>query len=549
MTGIRGNDKGRKREYRGSIALRTISGIVLLLIVFALVIGYIGIRRFSDAILEQYSRDGLLTAETAANIIDGDDLHRLRLSNGDTAEYRKVYNELQSLCNSSDSAFIYVIQPDTFDYNHIRFLFSTINYNSDFKQYEFGYIRKTTNDEYKRKYRMLYEGSSHQEIVVRDKGYIETDKHITAMVPIRGSDNTVKAILCVQRQLDVLAKARAEFVRSILTVLIMLLTLVILGQSLYLHATLIDPLHKITNEAQRFAVENIRTGKKLSESIRTRDEIGQLAGSIDQMEERIQDYVEDITRITAERERIGAELTLAARIQENVLPNEFPAFPGRNEFDIYASMKPAKEIGGDFYDYYLVNDDQLAVVMADVAGKGIPAALFMMACKLIIKNYAMTGLSPAGILEAANDQISSGNHEEMFVTVWLGILDLKTGIMTAANAGHEYPVLKKPDGEFELLKDQHGFVIGAMEGMTYTDYEIDMRSGAKLFLYTDGLPEAQAADKSFFGIERTIEVLNLHKDASPADLLKEMSAAAGEFKSDAPQFDDLTMLCIESMIG
>lgn len=549
MTGIRGDNKGRKREYRGSIALRTISGIVLLLIVFALVIGYIGIRRFSAAILEQYSRDGLLTAETAANIIDGDDLHRLRLSNGDTAEYRKVYNELQSLCNSSDSAFIYVIQPDTFDYNHIRFLFSTINYNSDFTQYEFGYIRKTTNDEYKRKYRMLYEGSSHQEIVVRDKGYIETDKHITAMVPIRGSDNTVKAILCVQRQLDVLAKARAEFVRSILTVLIMLLTLVILGQSLYLHATLIDPLHKITNEAQRFAVENIRTGKKLSESIRTRDEIGQLAGSIDQMEERIQDYVEDITRITAERERMGAELTLAARIQENVLPNEFPAFPGRNEFDIYASMKPAKEIGGDFYDYYLVNDDQLAVVMADVAGKGIPAALFMMACKLIIKNYAMTGLSPAGILEAANDQISSGNHEEMFVTVWLGILDLKTGIMTAANAGHEYPVLKKPDGEFELLKDQHGFVVGAMEGMTYTDYEIDMRSGAKLFLYTDGLPEAQAPDKSFFGIERTIEVLNLHKDASPADLLKEMSAAAGEFKSDAPQFDDLTMLCIESMIG
>ncbi len=539
----------KNKKIRGrSIAVRTISGVVVLLIVFALIVSFIGYQRFSSAILDQYSQDGLLTAETAATIIDGDDLYRLRNSKGDSGEYRKVFNELQSLCNSSDSAFIYVIQPDTFDYNHIRFVFSTANYDIDFEPYEFGYLRQTTNDEYKEKYRKLYNGSSHREIVVRDRGYIETDKHITAMVPIRGSDNKVKAILCVQRQLDVLDKVRNDFVNRVTAVLVILLILVILGQSLYLHLTIIDPLQKITNEAKRFAVENIRTGKKLSESIRNRDEIGTLASSIDQMEERINDYVDDITRITAERERIGVELNLASRIQENMLPSEFPAFPDRSEFDIFASMKPAKEVGGDFYDFYLVDEDHLAVVMADVAGKGVPAALFMMASKLIIKNYVMMGLSPAEALRAANDQISRGNREEMFVTVWLGILDLRTGIMTAANAGHEYPVVKSPGGFFEILKDDHGFVVGGVEGVKYNNYEIDMHDGVTLFLYTDGLPEAQDPDKKFFGIDRAVDVLNAHRDDSPEELLRSVSAATEAFEAGTPQFDDMTMLCLKSMI-
>lgn len=540
--------KQQNSKRRGSIAFRTISGIVILLIVFALIVGFVGYERFTNAILDQYSEGGLLTAETAAAIIDGDDLYRMSMSNGDTSAYRKVYNELQSLCNSTDSEFIYVIQPDTTDYGHIRFLFSITNYESAFSPYEFGYLRETTNDEYKEKYRKLYSGSSRREVVIRDSGYIETDKHITAMVPIRGSDNTVKAILCVQRQLDVLASVRESYVNRVILLLILLATFVIFGQSLYLHLTLIEPLQKITAEAQRFAVENVKTEGKLSDVISNDDEIGVLAGSIDQMEERIQDYISDITRITAERERIGVELNLAARIQENMLPREFPAFPDRKEFDIYASMTPAKEVGGDFYDYFLIDDDHLAVVIADVSGKGIPAALYMMVSMIIIRNQAMTGISPAEILSAANDQLSGNNQEEMFVTVWLGILDLKTGIMTAANAGHENPVLKHPGGYYEVVEDKHGFVVGGIEGTVYSDYTIELQKGSRLFVYTDGLAEAQSPDGSFFRTERVIDTLNAHRDASPEELLKEMRSAAETFAGGAPQFDDLTMLCIESMI-
>ena len=533
------------KNYKKSIAFRSISGIVALLVIFAGIMGYIGYDGFHDSTLEQYEEGALLTAQTAADIIDGEDLYRYVQSNGQSGDYKEAFNELQTLCNSSGSAFIYVIQPDQTDYGHIKFILSVSNYEMDFVPYEFGYVRKTTNDEYREKYRSLYEQRTFSEFVVRDKGEIETDPHITALIPLRGSDNKVKGILCVQRQLDELKSIRNEFVNRVLFALILLSFLVIVGQSAYLHRTLLDPLSKIIDEAQRFARENVRGGKKLTDTITNTDEIGMLAGSIDQMEEKIQDYVDHITAITAERERIGTELALATRIQEDMLPNEFPAYPDRHEFDIYASMRPAKEVGGDFYDFFLIDDTHLAVVMADVSGKGIPAALFMMVSKIMIKNQAMTGDGPAKILEVVNDHICANNREEMFVTVWLGILDTETGVLTASNAGHEYPMVMKKGEGFELLKDKHGFVIGGMPGLRHSEYEIRMEKGSKIFVYTDGLAEAQNGADEFYSSERAVNELNVCKNGSPEFIVKWMERSVDKFVADAPQFDDLTMLCLE----
>ena len=241
----------------------------------------------------------------------------------------------------------------------------------------------------------------------------------------------------------------------------------------------------------------------------------------------------------------GQELALATRIQADMLPNIFPAFPERDEFDVYASMNPAKEVGGDFYDFFLVDDDHLALVMADVSGKGIPAALFMMVSKILVQNYTMTGRSPKQVLEMVNSQICQNNREEMFVTVWLGILDLNTGVLTAANAGHEYPVLKQPDGDFELIKDKHGFVIGGMDGMHYSEYQFTMAPGAKLFLYTDGVAEATNAEQTLFGTDRMLEALRQAQDQTTKDVLESVNGAVATFVDTAPQFDDLTMLCVE----
>ena len=246
-----------------------------------------------------------------------------------------------------------------------------------------------------------------------------------------------------------------------------------------------------------------------------------------------------------ESSRLETELTMASSIQADMLPNIYPAFPDRPEFDIYASMDPAKEVGGDFYDFFLVDDDHLCLVMADVSGKGVPAALFMMASKIIIASHAKLGKSPAQILTDTNAAICSNNREEMFVTVWLGILELSTGKLTAANAGHEYPVLRHEGGDFELIKDKHGFVIGGMEGIRYKEYVLQMKPGSKLFLYTDGVPEATNAQSELFGPERMTKALNKATAASPENILKQVRADVDAFVKEAEQFDDLTMLCVE----
>lgn len=246
-----------------------------------------------------------------------------------------------------------------------------------------------------------------------------------------------------------------------------------------------------------------------------------------------------------EEERISRELNMAASIQTGALPSIFPAFPDRKEFDIYASMTPAKEVGGDFYDFFMVDDNHLGMVIADVSDKGVPAALYMMSAKMIISSHAKMGKSPKDVLEAANAALSANNNEEMFVTVWLGILDLKTGLLTAVNAGHECPILRPKDGSFEIVKDRHGFVLGAMPGIKYKEYDLMLKPGAKLFVYTDGVPEACNEKQEFFGFERIVQALNQDVNETPQKILENVHSAVNEFVAGAPQFDDLTMMCLQ----
>ena len=243
--------------------------------------------------------------------------------------------------------------------------------------------------------------------------------------------------------------------------------------------------------------------------------------------------------------RIDTELSMATRIQADMIPNIFPAFPERGEFDIYASMKPAKEVGGDFYDFFFVDEDHLGIVMADVSGKGVPAALFMMASKILVQNYALMKKNPKEALEATNNQICQSNREQMFVTVWLGILDLKTGILTASNAGHEFPIIKSPGGKFEMFKDKHGFVIGGMEDTLYKQYEVKLEKGSMLFIYTDGVAEATNSNQELFGTDRLIEVLNGSDSETPEHVINAVTDGLNDFVKDAPQFDDITMLCLK----
>ena len=306
------------------------------------------------------------------------------------------------------------------------------------------------------------------------------------------------------------------------------------------------PLKKVQKHIRQYKQTKDSTAvtAELAE-VRSRNEIGHLADDVRDMIREIDLHVDNIRSITAEKERIGTELALATRIQASMLPSVFPPFPERREFDVYASMDPAKEVGGDFYDFFLVDEDHLCMVMADVSGKGVPAALFMMASRIILASYAKQGMSPAEIMRSTNETICQNNREEMFVTVWLGILEISTGKLTAANAGHEYPVLMQPGGSCELYKDKHGFVLGGMDGVRYKEYQFTLRPGARLFLYTDGVPEATNAENELFGTERMLAALNEDLSADPQQVLLRVRRAVDGFVGSAEQFDDLTMLCLE----
>lgn len=274
------------------------------------------------------------------------------------------------------------------------------------------------------------------------------------------------------------------------------------------------------------------------------NEIGQLADDFIDLTKEIDDYTKRIEREASARERITYELEMAAQIQGRMLPEAHPQFSDHPEFVLSACMTPAREVGGDFYDYFLVDDSHLVMVMADVSDKGIPAALFMAQAKALIKSRAIAGENPGQILTRVNNQLNENNENGYFVTVWMGMIDLATGEGVAANAGHEHPALCRRDGTFHLVVYKHDMVVGMIAGINYRQHEFRLDPGDRLFVYTDGVPEASNAKQEQFGTDRMIEVLNAHADARPGELLDEMVHAIDSFTGEAPQFDDMTMMCL-----
>ena len=332
----------------------------------------------------------------------------------------------------------------------------------------------------------------------------------------------------------------------LLTLAVTLLASVI--TALVMRRYVLNPVRSLAQATREFVPEEDGTysPERISQAeIRSNDEIGDLSRDIRTMQENIVTNTENLARMTAERERTATELELAARIQADALPNIFPAFPEHREFDIFAGMTPAKEVGGDFYDFFLIDETHLGIVMADVSDKGVPAALFMMSAKSLIRTYAKMETSPAQVMQAVNDRLCENNREFMFVTVWFGILDFSTGRITAVNAGHELPALMPAGGRFDLIRERPGVMVGARKGVRYREQEIDLTPGAKLFLYTDGVPDAHSPAGTRFGEERMVLALNEGCEKSPEDLLLHMRKAVDAFAQDTAQFDDLTMLCLE----
>jgi len=519
----------KKRKISTKLVLWLLSVTAVIVLLSGALIAFSSYRNemkdYSDAVFSY--------AKTASDLIDGDRIGVYEES-GVTDDY---FDQIQSFFTASvketDLLYYYVFVPYEDDLMYI--------WDSGASEDEppLGYREEYMKDGGKEAVEAIYRPDPPEEMkITRDEtyGYIAS-----AFYPIFNSAGEPVAVVGVDLSMPNILRQITESVAILVFSVLLITGLSVAAMYFNIRKNLVVPLGQL-NSAAKETVENIDQERELDLDIHTGDELETLSDSFERMYRELRDYVKENAAITAKQERIDTELSLAAKIQEDMLPN---TFPDREDFDIFASMTPAKEVGGDFYDFFMIDDDHLALVMADVSGKGVPAALFMMMTMIMIQNQAKTGKSPKDVLTSVNDQICSNNKEQMFVTVWLGILELSTGKLTASNAGHEKPIVKHPGGDYEMIMDKHGLVIGAMDGIKYRDYELQFYPGSKLFLYTDGLMEATDEDEGIFGSERALATLNRVKDLSPRELLEFVNREVERYEGNAPKFDDLTMLCLE----
>ena len=370
----------------------------------------------------------------------------------------------------------------------------------------------------------------------------------SASAPITDETGNVIGVALVDISMNEIMYSRQQFLMT-LTMLTAVMAVVMVVLILYLmNRSMLSPINKLSFAASAFV-----SGKKEHDGeseisklqIKTGDEIENLCRSIQTMENDLNTYISELTVMTGEKERIGAELDIAKNIQASMLPCIFPAFPDRAEFDIFATMDPAKEVGGDFYDFFMVDDRHLAIVMADVSGKGVPAALFMVIGKTLIKDHTTPDRDLGKVFTAVNNLLCEANSEGLFITAFEGVLDLVTGEFNFVNAGHEMPFISHAGGDFEPYKIRPGFVLAGMEDMKYRAGSMTLEPGDKLFQYTDGVTEATNTDNALYGMERLGTILNKAKDGTPHEILPAVKADIDAFVGDADQFDDITMLCLE----
>jgi len=528
-------------------------GTVMLLLLLGILLGVLGATTYRSGMMERYHSQIQSLLRLTEDRIDVDDLKECIETGVASEKYRELQEYLDSMKNTCDIKFVYVVKPLNTDKkdNMMNVIAGVSDEERVLHADILAQLGELTGEEYSPEVASMYlQRMDRTSDITYYSNTTAFGYMYTGLMPLHDSNGDPVAILGIDIAMDEIHQTLSRYNTITGLSVLMLAILSSTFTYLWLERRIIRPIEKMERASLRF-VESSRHTQNPDEleytkpDIRTQDEMEVLSGSITNMAEDMKHYMKTLIKETAEKERIGAELNVATQIQADMLPRIFPAFPDRKEFDIYATMNPAKEVGGDFYDFFLIDDNHLAMVIADVSGKGVPAALFMVIAKTLIKNRAQMGGTPSEILSFVNDQLCEGNEAGLFVTVWLAILDLTTGKGLAANAGHEHPAVRRANGTFELIKYRHSPAVATMEGMVFREHEFELNPGDALYVYTDGVTEATNAQNVLFGEERTTEALNRKPNAPVSEILKTVKESIDSFVGDAVQFDDITMLGME----
>lgn len=512
-----------------------IAGFILCSLIF-----FAGFIAYSRQFHTQYDKNIRSVAATVVECLNPDSFETYLETQTPDAQYEEINNILQYFVEQFDLNLIYVSAVEPPDYTRITYIYNPVKKGGKHSPFPLGFFEVYEEPDYNSSARRVFENG---ETVVRHTMKTRSGSHITAMLPVRNSAGKIVAVLGAQKDIQEFVAARHKYINAVVLVEILFAILFVIFFSGFFNLHFIKPVVTITRETDHFASYGGEPSEVLM-NIHPKDELGVLAHSVHQMECDVNRNIKQITQMTEEKYRLSTELELATKIQRGVLPKGYPAFPDCKSFDLFASMDPAKEVGGDLYDYHMLDSDHLMITVGDVSGKGIPAALFMMIVKTLLATHAKQGLSPSRIFEITNGQLCKNNVMDMFVTCWLGIITLSTGELCYVNAGHPFPVLLR-DGNASLVETKPNLMLAGMDGIPYQEHTIKLQKGDSLLVYTDGVTEATDTRQQLFGETRLLESLRNCSDLDAPLLIKKVRATIDLFVGGAEQFDDITMLALK----
>ena len=527
------------KKIRKTIGLKMTLLFIMFALLFCVVLGFFAYRSSWQAYTDTYARKALQVSGATTLLIDGDRIGGY-LNTMETDDY---YDELQETLNNIKREFtlmyLYIFRPDDGD-KFTYIMDAALESDDPEKLAELG-----DKDEFydmNIDYDFFVNASEFEvkKLIIYDEYFGDA---VLSFAPIYSSSGEKTAMVAVEISLKSVQEKQAAFFKTIVLLSCITTVFMIAGLMFISRRIISKPLRKLTNGALNFVSSD--TLSSFDCNIKTGDEMQTLSEAFGKMACDLREYIDNLQIITAEKERIGAELDVATQIQASMLPCIFPPFPDRKEFNIYASMRPAKEVGGDFYDFFLVDENTLAVVIADVSGKGVPAALFMVIAKTLIKNNAQLGKSPREVFETVNDTLCENNEAGMFVTAFMGYVDLQTKKLTYVNARHDPALVKKSGGEYEFLTSKPSRLLAIFEGTPYPEQEIILSAGDAIYLYTDGVTEAMNNSRKLFSAQRLLAVLNENKNCNSEQLLAQIKREIDLFADGAEQADDITMLALE----
>ena len=514
---------------------------MVLAIVLILIISWVVGDRYIRNEMENCRTTAYAYTKSAAEMIDGDKIAGYVETGEKDEYYYEVLHFLNSFRLNTDIQYFYVFVPCEEDLVYIWDANALKADETEIDACDLGY-REEYMDGGKEVALSVFKQNPPEEIdLFNDEtyGYIAT-----ATSPIFDSNGNPVAIVGVDVYMPDLQDNMRQFLVVVIVAIMLVVTAAILLCFVFVKRKIVNPINTI-RDVSKTMVDNLENEESIQVTVQTGNEIEELFDSFKQMYGDVKEYIRRLSAVTAEKERIGAELDVAAHIQASMLPGVFPAFPDRTEFDIYATMDPAKEVGGDFYDFFMVDERHLAIVMADVSGKGVPAALFMVIGKTLIKDHTTPDRDLGKVFTEVNNLLCEANSEGLFITAFEGVLDLVTGEFTYVNAGHEMPFICQAGGDFVAHKIRAAFVLAGMEDMRYRAGSMMLEPGDKVFQYTDGVTEATNIHNELYGMSRLGTILNKVKDGNPHQILPAVKADVDAFVGEAPQFDDITMLCLE----